>query len=423
MLEKLSVVVFLILLLSSGGKACVDPMSPYSVGVVFSGGEDLYPERIESVAQESASYLKECTLKEATKGFPILVGTNDSCAADPLTVTGVSVAVNTLTIEVGYSGGCEEHSIDLYTDKLLLESDPPQINLWLSHNAHGDMCEAYISQSLRFDLTSLEVDVNSLYLRIYEPGRDEFHSSMPLWHVASGQKTQQCSYKLRSAYEIDIMAHVGYFDGPLQHGGDGFRVLLIFDTTEVPTAAVKAEALYTELLRLKEIGVIALTVERMEHFKAALSQSEGQYWTAEDTVLPFNSWFDGSSVNGVKGVYGTRGCGSGVDYELPAIAFESTGTKNLYSKELYRKGKITTAIKRNGMQISFPPVSGNGSALTITAMNGRRVAVYPLGEKATVLFTGASENESHHLSAGCYMLSLIDKGRTVQTGSMVITGH
>ncbi len=60
-----------------------------------------------------------------------------------------------LLIDVGYSGGCEPHYWTLCWDEMFMESDPVQANLELFHDSSGDMCEAYINDTLSFDLDEL----------------------------------------------------------------------------------------------------------------------------------------------------------------------------------------------------------------------------------------------------------------------------
>ena len=54
---------------------------------------------------------------------------------------------------VHYSGGCKEHDFILGIDPLICSS--PNY-LVLTHNANQDDCEAYLTETLSFDLTSLQ---------------------------------------------------------------------------------------------------------------------------------------------------------------------------------------------------------------------------------------------------------------------------
>ena len=73
------------------------------------------------------------------------------------------VGDDTLEIDVGYSGGCETHEWTLCWDGQFMESDPVQVSLDLRHEANGDMCEAYVEETLSFDLQELRDDYESGY--------------------------------------------------------------------------------------------------------------------------------------------------------------------------------------------------------------------------------------------------------------------
>ncbi|MFA5806010.1 MAG: hypothetical protein WC879_15340 [Melioribacteraceae bacterium] len=99
---------------------------------------------------------------------------------DPLHITKTRIEKDSLIINVEYSGGCTKHDFKLFIGKWILKSNPPQAELYLSHNSNGDMCEAYIRREIKFDLTLLKNwFANSmklkgeLILRIHEPGNNE----------------------------------------------------------------------------------------------------------------------------------------------------------------------------------------------------------------------------------------------------------
>lgn len=80
---------------------------------------------------------------------------SDCEARDPVTVTGVRQVDDTLEIDVGYSGGCEEHSFAICGPRGFHESYPPQADLVLWHDNGGDRCEAAITDTLSFALAPL----------------------------------------------------------------------------------------------------------------------------------------------------------------------------------------------------------------------------------------------------------------------------
>ena len=99
---------------------------------------------------------------------------------DPLRITKTRIEKDSLIINIEYSGGCTKHEFQLFIGKWILKSNPPQAELYLSHNSNGDMCEAYIRREIKFDLYQLKNWFGNsmnlkgvLILRIHEPGSNE----------------------------------------------------------------------------------------------------------------------------------------------------------------------------------------------------------------------------------------------------------
>ena len=85
---------------------------------------------------------------------------------DPYEVNSAAIDGHRLTIEVSYSGGCRRHDFTLVISKSFRESDLVQLPAALAHDANGDTCEAYPTESRVFDLAL----VRSRYRQFYEPG-------------------------------------------------------------------------------------------------------------------------------------------------------------------------------------------------------------------------------------------------------------
>ena len=75
---------------------------------------------------------------------------------------GPVIEGDTLTITVSFSGGCAPHDFTLVT-AAFMESDPVILDLFLTHDDHGDSCEAYPTERRAFDLTP----VRALYQEAY----------------------------------------------------------------------------------------------------------------------------------------------------------------------------------------------------------------------------------------------------------------
>ena len=87
--------------------------------------------------------------------FSFAVGADD---AMPLWIMG-----DTLQMSVSYSGGCAVHDFSLFWNETFLEMYPVQAVLQLVHNNNGDMCEAYPTETLSFDLAPLKAVYQTAY--------------------------------------------------------------------------------------------------------------------------------------------------------------------------------------------------------------------------------------------------------------------
>lgn len=103
-----------------------------------------------------------------------------SSTEDPASIQEASIQGDQLSLKVTYSGGGKKHDFTLFASEGFLESSPVQAELFLSHYAHGDSCEALITEELLFNLSPLKKLYKSMYqdngpilLRIYEPGETD----------------------------------------------------------------------------------------------------------------------------------------------------------------------------------------------------------------------------------------------------------
>lgn len=61
-----------------------------------------------------------------------------------------------LFIYVNYSGGREEHLFQLYVWRGLSKSNPPQAEIFLSHENHNESCEALLTNKLKFNFAKMK---------------------------------------------------------------------------------------------------------------------------------------------------------------------------------------------------------------------------------------------------------------------------
>ena len=86
---------------------------------------------------------------------------NDDYVLNSATITG-----DTLTVSVSYSGGCRAHVFTLVIAASFVEASPVELPAVLRHNANGDRCEAFPTESYAFDLAL----VRTRYQAVLGPG-------------------------------------------------------------------------------------------------------------------------------------------------------------------------------------------------------------------------------------------------------------
>jgi len=76
---------------------------------------------------------------------------------DRFRMDSVYVDGDTIRLKVSYSGGCRDHLFKLW--KLPPNAlVPPPVELLLDHDAHGDMCEAWLTRWLAFSLRPIRIN-------------------------------------------------------------------------------------------------------------------------------------------------------------------------------------------------------------------------------------------------------------------------
>ena len=104
--------------------------------------------------------LRNPTLKQ------VPIGTS-SFFMEPISTDG-----DKLLIHVRYGGGCKNHSFQLNWDGEIMKSQPVQVVLELTHNNNGDTCKALLSETLQYDLSTLQgFPQQEMVIILQSPGR------------------------------------------------------------------------------------------------------------------------------------------------------------------------------------------------------------------------------------------------------------
>lgn len=134
----------------------------YPSGFVFSNGQRVLVEYTEMSNVTTScdlgtpceiSYVEE--LSCATY-VDLYTENYDSLGQDSIYLHDALVDGDCLYIKLSYSGGCENHSINLariHPDSTYNSYEPA---FEIRHNANGDLCEAWITQEFRFDISAIK---------------------------------------------------------------------------------------------------------------------------------------------------------------------------------------------------------------------------------------------------------------------------
>lgn len=82
--------------------------------------------------------------------------TYDSLANDPVSLREVYVDGNCLYLKISYSGGCQQHTVDLARIHPKEKSDTTIPVFEIRHNSNDDLCKALFTKEFRFDLSTLK---------------------------------------------------------------------------------------------------------------------------------------------------------------------------------------------------------------------------------------------------------------------------
>ncbi|MEJ1937050.1 hypothetical protein WDZ92_43210, partial [Nostoc sp. NIES-2111] len=89
----------------------------------------------------------------------IVITTGSIPKGDNFSLSNSRIIGKQLQIDVSYSGGCRQHDFNLYWNGAYQESFPPQVRMKLVHDAKKDTCERLITETLVFDIQSLQPSI------------------------------------------------------------------------------------------------------------------------------------------------------------------------------------------------------------------------------------------------------------------------
>ena len=64
------------------------------------------------------------------------------------TINSIVIKGSILHVDIQYSGGCKPHQFDLITNMMMTKSMPPQLSLYIDHNANGESCREVMKEGV-----------------------------------------------------------------------------------------------------------------------------------------------------------------------------------------------------------------------------------------------------------------------------------
>jgi hypothetical protein len=136
----------------------------YPSGFVFEQGQRVLVEYvvlsnvIPPCDRGAASEIKYIEELSCVPYVDLYLSNYDSLARDPVYLHEAFVDGDCLQIKLSFSGGCQEHTIDLARMHPWTAGSSNVPTFEIRHNANGDMCEASFTEELRFDLSPLRTE-------------------------------------------------------------------------------------------------------------------------------------------------------------------------------------------------------------------------------------------------------------------------
>lgn len=144
--------------LDKGGR--IQPLY-FPSGFTFSNGQRVFVEYVElnnvilGCDHGTASEIIHAEELSCASYVDLYPNNYDSLSNDPVFIHDVFVDGECLNIKLSYNGGCKPHQIDLARLHPETTSNSTLATFEIRHNANNDLCEAYFTQKLRFNIAPL----------------------------------------------------------------------------------------------------------------------------------------------------------------------------------------------------------------------------------------------------------------------------
>lgn len=137
---------------------------------------DLSQMPVPELGYEATIYIQDTTDFNVEPDNVIITQTPPNYIMyDPYKLQEMDISGDTLKLTVSYSGGCWLHWFKVLMNPVFKLSNPPQADLYIRHISNNDPCEAYITETLQFDLTpvadlyeSMSGSRDSIIINVYD---------------------------------------------------------------------------------------------------------------------------------------------------------------------------------------------------------------------------------------------------------------
>lgn len=80
--------------------------------------------------------------------------------SDQFVLHEVKIENKKIHIKVAYSGGCATHKFQIIWPEVITMIYPPDFSVVLMHDNNGESCEAYLTETISFDLINDEINLS-----------------------------------------------------------------------------------------------------------------------------------------------------------------------------------------------------------------------------------------------------------------------
>lgn len=140
----------------------------------------------------------EIVVRGSFSDYSSAVSNRSTGTGDPFELKDVMITDDSVKIIVSYSGGCRKHKFEIIWNETLSNTAPPQTRFIIIHDANGDMCEAYITETLGFSINDLTTTISfdTLYVDILNGASPVDSVSAGGWNPPDNDGNNDDGYKI-----------------------------------------------------------------------------------------------------------------------------------------------------------------------------------------------------------------------------------